>query len=112
VHPLLRSIIVLSPLFGAAIRRADRRIENELRHVQATSPDRAIALSLRSPISRWRLGRLNRGGVVHAVGAGRYYWDERAWVEYRRVRRRRALTVVAVLLLSARAIGPRARDRL
>jgi hypothetical protein len=99
LHPLLRRLVVLSPLLGAAIRRADRRIENELRHAQATSPDRATTLALRSPIGRWRLSRLIHGGVVHALDAGRYYWDEPGWLEYRRARRRRAFTLLAVLLL-------------
>jgi hypothetical protein len=100
LNPLLRSIIVFSPLVAAAVRRADRRIENELRHGQAMSPDRAITLSGRSPIGRWRLSRLTSAGVVHAVDAARYYWDENAWVEYRRARRRRAFTIVGVLLVA------------
>jgi hypothetical protein len=100
VHPLLRSVALLAPLLGAAIRRADSRIQNELRDAEATSPDRATTLSLRSPIARWRLGRLTREGVVHALDAGRYYWDENAWGEFRRARRRRALAVIAVLVLA------------
>ena len=100
VHPLLRSVALLAPLLGAAIRRADSRIQSDLRDAQATSPERPTTLSLRSPIARWRLGRLTRAGVVHALDAGRYYWDEHAWSEYRRARRQRALAVLAVLVLA------------
>jgi hypothetical protein len=99
VHPVLRSLVLLGPLLAGAIRRADRRIESELRDGQATSPDRAVTFSARSPLARWRLNRLIHGGVVHALDAGRYYWDEDAWPEYRRQRRRRALTIVTALLV-------------
>ena len=82
------------------MRRADRHIETELRDGQATSPDRAMTFAPRSPITRWRLSRLIHGGVVHALDAERYYWDESAWLEFRRARRRRALMTLAVMLLA------------
>jgi hypothetical protein len=85
---------------GAVIRRAGSRIQSQLRDAQATSPDRATTLTLRSPIARWYLGRFTRAGVVHALDAGRYYWDENGWTEFRRARRRRALAVLAVLVLA------------
>ena len=98
MHPLLRSVVLLAPLLSGAIRRADRRIETELRDGQATSPGQAMSFSSRSPIVRWRLSRLIHGGVVHALDANRYYWDESGWVEYRRARRHRAWTVLAAML--------------
>ncbi len=99
MHPLLRSLALLSPLFAAAIRRADRRIQAELRGGQATSPERAMTFSPGSAVARWRLKRLIHGGVVHALDSERYYWDERGWIEYRHARRRRALTVLAAALI-------------
>ena len=88
-----------APLVVAAIRRAERRIENDLRRAQATSPERAVSIVPRSPIGRWRLGRLTSAGVTHDVGGGRYYWDDLVWQQYRRSRRRRALTIVGAVLV-------------
>jgi hypothetical protein len=100
LHPILRSLGVFGPLIAAVIRRADRRIQEELRHGQATSPDRAVTLAQRSPIGRWRLSRLMRAGVVRTVATDRYYWEESAWPLYRRARRRRALSVLSLLLIA------------
>lgn len=95
-----RPLILLGPLIAAAIVRTDRRIQRDLLLAQAVSPDRAAAIDVRSPLARWRLSRLTAAGAVHAVESARYYWDEAGWQQYRRQRRRRALTIVGLFTIA------------
>jgi hypothetical protein len=95
-----RAIGALGPLIAAAILRTDRRIQSELLLAQAVSADRAAAIDARSALKRWRLNRLTGVGAVHAVENARYYWDEAGWQRYRRQRRRRALSILGVLLVA------------
>jgi hypothetical protein len=94
----------LGPLVAAAIVGTDRRILHQLRQAQAVEPERATAIVVRSPLVRWRLSRLTTVGVVRALVDGRYYLDEAGWQEYRRQRRRRALSVMAGVLAAALAL--------
>ena len=95
---MLRILVLLGPLLGAAVRRAERRIQDELRRAEAVSADTAVGIARRSPIGRWRFNRLRNAGVIHAVDGERFYWDEVAWQGFERVRRRRALRIVAVVV--------------
>lgn len=94
----------LGPLLAAAIVGTDRRIRNQLRQAQAVEPGRATAIAAHSPLVRWRLSRLTAVGAVHAVADGRYYLDEAGWQQYRRQRRRRALSIVGGALLATLGI--------
>ena len=49
---------------------------------------------------RWWLKRLSRAGVLRSNSDGTYWLDPEAWRIYRSVRRRRAVTVLVVILLS------------
>ena len=93
-----RILVLLGPLLGAAIRRAERRIQDQLLRAQAVSADTAVGVVELPAIARWRLSRLQRVGVVRTVDGERFYWDEAAWNTYRRLRRRRALTLVGVVV--------------
>jgi hypothetical protein len=97
---MLRPLILLGPVIAAAIVRTDRRIQRDLLLAQAVSPDRAAAIDARSPLARWRLRRLTAARVVHVVESARYYWDEAGWQQYRRQRRRRALTIVGLFMIA------------
>jgi hypothetical protein len=50
------------------------------------------------PLTRFRLGRLERAGAVRQTETGLRYLDAAGFENYRRARRRRALTIVAVVL--------------
>ena len=95
---MFQGIALLPALFGAMIVRTDRRIVQALRAADATSAAAAVPLDTHSPLRRWRLGRLVRGGGVQTAGTDRYYIDEIAWDSYRARRRRRAFTVLAILV--------------
>lgn len=95
---MLRILALLGPLLGAAIRRAERRIQGELRAAHAVSADTAVAIVRESPLRRWRFNRLLNAGVVHAVDGQRFYWDEVAWKGFQRARRRRGLRIVGVVV--------------
>jgi len=94
-----RVLAALAPVIGAAIRGAQKRIQRDLRRAHADSPARAVAIAQRSPLVCWQLARLTRAGVVRSVAGESYYWHEESWQAYRRTRRRRALTVVSVMLV-------------
>lgn len=91
-------IAVLPAIFAALILRTDRRIIATLRAAKATSTSAAIPLDAGTPLTRWRLERLIRKGAVQTTGTDRYYINEIAWRIYRSKRRRRAITMVLILV--------------
>jgi hypothetical protein len=103
-HALLQVAAALALVFGAAMRRAERRIVRRLRHAGAASADRAVALGTLRPFGRVRLRRLLRAGAVHEAGTARYYLDERGFAAYRRARWRRAAVIMAIGLASVLGI--------
>ena len=92
----------LSPFFlviAVLILTTDRRIIRALREVQATSPDGGVPLQPRNAIWRWRLRRLlGHGAVALVEGTDLMYLDETKWQAFRAWRRRRALTILAIVI--------------
>jgi hypothetical protein len=95
---VLRLIAALGWLFAAAMLAAERRLIRRLRQVAAISPDTATPLSPKSPIARLRLTRLRHAGAVIEAGSERYYLDAVGFTNYRRSRRRRALTAIGIVI--------------
>ena len=77
---------------------AERRIVRRLRRSGAVDSASAASLSAWSPLIRLRLAWLLRSGAVVGTAAGRYYLDDEGFARYRRRRKHRALTVLAVML--------------
>lgn len=77
---------------------SERRIVRRLRRSRAVDSASAASLSVWSPLIRLRLAWLLRSGAVVGTATGRYYLDDEAFARYRRRRKRRALTVLAVML--------------
>jgi len=95
---MLRSFTPFIAMIAVVIIGTDRRIVRTFRDTRATSPESGIPLTPRNPIWRWRLRRLvGRGAVVH-VDPDRWYLDETGWKAYRSWRRRRVVTVLAILI--------------
>lgn len=92
VSPLLMAVAV-----GLLATR--KRLVRRFERAAASSPETAIRLEGRSPVSRWWLARLTRAGVLRVTGGGLRWIDVEAWQAYRAVRRRRGLTVAATLLV-------------
>lgn len=95
---ILRLIGMAGWLLTLALIGADRRIIRRLQRHGALDPASAVPLSLGWPMSRFRLRRLRNAGAVVPVDPGRFYLDAAGYRNYRRQRRRRALTVLAVAL--------------
>ena len=55
-------------------------------------------MSVRWPITRLRLRRLRNAGAVVSAAPDRFYLDAAGYRNYRRMRRRRALTVLSIAL--------------
>jgi hypothetical protein len=95
---VLRVIASVGWVLAVALLATERRLIRRLRRAAAVSPATAVRLQVRSPITRFRLARLRRAEAVVAAGPERFYLDPAGYGRYRRARRRRALTVLAVAL--------------
>ena len=97
-HEILRLVAAFGWLVAVAMVAADRRIVRRLQQAHATAPESATRLALWSPLVRLRLGWLIRSGAVVGHTSGLYYLHPDGFARYRRRRRRRGLTVLAVSL--------------
>ena len=88
-------LVLLAPILVTR-----RRLIRAFKSAAATSPESAITPRLRGPMRRWWLKRLSRAGVLRSTPDGTYWLDPEAWRIYRSIRRRRAVTVLVVILLS------------
>ena len=88
----------LGPLIAAAIIGTDRKIIAHLRSAGAVTPERATPLELRRPLAGWRTRRLLAAGALGNPSPDRYFLVEEGWQAYGRIRRRRGLTIVAIVV--------------
>ena len=88
----------LGPLIAAAIVGTDRKIIAHLRTAGAITPERATPLKLRRPLAGWRTRRLVAAGALRNPSPDRYFLVEEGWQAYGRIRRRRGLTMVAIVV--------------
>jgi len=95
---VLRLIGALGWLLVIAIIGTERRLLRQLRSASAVDPQTAISLEPRSPLGRFRLRRLERGGAVRQTATGLRYLDAAGFEKYRQARQRRAFRILAVLL--------------
>jgi len=98
---VLQLVAALLGAFATLVSAAEQRLVKRLRGAGADDPERAIQLADLSPLPRWRLSRLLGAGAVGRIEPGIYYLDEQAYGGYRRTRRVRALTAVAIGLVVA-----------
>jgi hypothetical protein len=98
VISIVQALAPFSAILAAVILRTDRRIVGGLRERGALSPEHAVDLPPRNPVMRWRLERLIGRGAVARTDSGSVYLDESGWQAFRSWRRRRALTVIAIML--------------
>ena len=83
----------------------ERSLLRRLRSASALNPQTAIRLEPRWPLARLRLGRLERAGAVVLTPSGNRYLDAAGYARYGQARRRRALTVLIVLVPLLFAFG-------
>jgi hypothetical protein len=93
-------LLALLPMtLAAAVRRSERRTIARLREAGANTAERGIVLERRRPLSRFVQHRLERSGVLLAAGNDRYYLNEAAYDAYRGRRQKRAMVIIALLLI-------------
>ena len=86
----------LAWLLVAAMIGSEKSLLRRLRGASAVDPQSAVSLEPRSPLSRFRLRRLEGAGAVVLTASGRRYLDAAGLARYRRSRQRRALKIVIV----------------
>ena len=90
-------------LLAAVILATDRKIVRRLRAAGATSATHAVEFDPPGPMGPARLRRMVSAGAVRQAGTG-YYLDEKGYLAWRAVRRKRALTVLAVMVVAIAAL--------
>jgi len=96
---LLRALAPFLGGIAAFLLTSRRRVIRFFEKAEATSEARAIALTPGPPLGAWWLQRLEHAGVIVRTPAGTRWLNGDVWKQYRAVRRRRALTIVAVLMV-------------
>ena len=91
-------LTMLGPAAAIAILRTDRRILRKLRNAGATEPAHAVTFGDPHALLAWRLRRLLDAGAVAMSAPGSYVIVESGWRAYRARRRRRILTVLAIVI--------------
>lgn len=86
----------LPALAAALILSTDRKIVRGLRSAQATDAAHAVPFAPPGPLGRSRLRRLLGVGAVVEIG-GRYHLSEPGYAAWRTVRRKRGVTIMAVM---------------
>ena len=86
-------------ILAAVILATDRKIARQLREAGAINATHAIAFDPPGPVGRARLRRMLSVGAVRKTGASRYYLDETNFRVWRVVRRKRALAILAFMVV-------------
>ena len=93
----LRALSFIPLALAARVRQVEQRTIARLTDAGANRTERAILLERNGPVAQFVHDRLERAGVLKPAANHRYYWDEIAYRELIRGRRRRAMIVVAIL---------------
>ncbi len=93
---MMQGVSALPTLVSALVVRADAKLVAALDGARAHSEATAIPLSPTSRVARSRLAKLEAVGAVRQQPAGRFYLHQASWAAFRRRRRFRALSIVAV----------------
>jgi hypothetical protein len=101
---LARALLFIPMVIGARLRRIERHAIDRLKDGGANTAERAILLEHSGWLSDFVYRRLGNAGAIVSAGNDRYYWNERAYDEFRGRRRRRALMVVTALIIIIAAV--------
>ena len=86
-------------ILAAVILATDRKIARRLRAAGAINAAHAIDFDPPGPVGRARLRRMLSVGAVRETGANRYYLDETGFRAWRVMRRKRALAILAFMVV-------------
>jgi len=101
---VVRAISLPFALAGVLLVATRRRLVRKLQKAQAYDDRSAVALPASFPLQAWWQSRLKVAGVLKVTGSGRCWLDRAAWQQYRAVRRRRGLTIVACAALGVAVV--------
>lgn len=88
---------------GALAAGARRRIRAHFFALHAVSAEEAVPFVPQRPIERRQFERMQRAGIIHAAGQGRYWFDLAAFQKDQD--RTRAILVPVVIVLCLLAAG-------
>lgn len=97
---VLQTLAVLPMVFGAAMRRVERRTMARVADAAATTPERAVMLEQAGRLAGVVHSRLQRNGVLIEAGNGRYYFSPVAYEAFRGRRRKRALVIISIAVIA------------
>jgi hypothetical protein len=83
----------------AIMRRREREVVDDFRAAGATSPATAQSYTAVGIGESMALRRLHDRAVIREAAPGVYYLDEEVWTAVRRVRRRIAVVMLAIVVL-------------
>jgi hypothetical protein len=83
----------------AIMRRREREVVDDFRAAGATSPATAQSYTAVGIGESMALRRLHDRAVIREAAPGIYYLDEEVWTAVRRVRRRIAVVMLAIVVL-------------
>jgi hypothetical protein len=86
-------------VLAALILATDKKIVRRLRAAGAINAAHAVEFDPPGPIGPARLRRMLSVGAVRDTGANRYYLDEAGYRAWRAVRQKRALMVLAIMVV-------------
>lgn len=95
---LVRAVAPLGMVAGMGLLASRRRLVRAFTRAGATSPETAIPPPPARLLGGWWRDRLQGAGVLAATDAGTWWLRQEAWLSYRAVRRRRAVSLLAILL--------------
>jgi hypothetical protein len=83
----------------AIMRRREREVVDDFRAAGATSPATAQSYTAVGIGESMALKRLHDRAVIREAARGIYYLDEEVWTAVRRIRRRIAMVMLAIVIL-------------
>ena len=83
----------------AIMRRREREVVDDFRAAGATSPATAQSYTAVGIGESMALRRLHDRAVIREAAPGVYYLDEEVWTAVRRMRRRIAMVMLAIVIL-------------
>ncbi len=96
----LQIVAVPLALVAVILRRTERRTVSALKSAAANSEASAIELPTLNRLSRWQIRRLEKSGALVETSVNRCYFNPSGYTAFRGARRRRAMVVVPVIVVT------------
>ncbi len=94
-----KALASLPAVAAIAIRGSERKLQRRFRAAEAVSQETAISLEGLNRLMRWQKRRLLSRGVLVVAEGERLFWSHEGYAVMRRARRKRALIVLAAVIV-------------